>query len=265
MTGTTTRTEAGGLLKEWRNRRRLSQLELSLRAGVSARHLSFVETGRSRPGRDMLLRLAECLDVPLRERNRLLLAAGYAPVFAERPLDDTDMEPVREVVRRVLAGHDPYPAVVVDRDWTMVEANAGVGLLLEGVDPDLLVPPVNVLRVGLHPRGMAPAIANLGQWRAHLLHRLRLQADWTGDGGLAELYRELASYPGGDPGPPRGTPPIAVPLRLRRGGEELSFLSIVATFGTPLDVTVSELVIESFFPADDTTARALGAARDTGP
>ncbi|MFL1428613.1 MULTISPECIES: helix-turn-helix domain-containing protein [unclassified Nocardiopsis] len=257
MTGTTERTEAGGLLKEWRNRRRLSQLELSLRAEVSARHLSFVETGRSRPGREMILRLAECLDVPLRERNRLLLAAGYAPVFAERPLDDADMGPVREVVRRVLAGHDPYPAVVVDRDWTLIEANTGIGLLLEGVDPDLLAPPVNVLRVGLHPRGMAPAIANLDQWRAHLLHRLRLQADWTGDTGLAELYRELAAYPGGDPGPPRGTPPIAVPLRLCRGGRELSFLSTVATFGTPLDVTVSELVIESFFPADDATTRTL--------
>ncbi|CAL9333864.1 hypothetical protein SUDANB121_00139 [Nocardiopsis dassonvillei] len=261
MIGTHERTEAGGLLKEWRNRRRLSQLELSLRAGISSRHLSFVETGRSRPGREMILRLAECLDVPLRERNRLLLAAGYAPVFAERAIDDADMGPVREVVRRVLAGHDPYPAVVVDRDWTLVEANTGVGLLLEGVDPDLLVPPVNVLRVGLHPRGMAPAIADLDQWRAHLLHRLRLQADWTGDAGLADLYRELAAYPGGDPGPPRGTPPIAVPLRLRRGGRELSFLSTVATFGTPLDVTVSELVIESFFPADDATARALGAAR----
>lgn len=261
MTGTVERAQAGGLLKEWRGRRRLSQLELSLRAGVSARHLSFVETGRSRPGRDMVLRLAECLDVPLRERNRLLLAAGYAPVFAERPLHDAEMDPVREVVRRVLAGHDPYPAVVVDRDWTLVEANTGVALLLEGVDPDLLAPPVNVLRVGLHPRGMAPAVANLDQWRAHLLHRLRLQADWTGDGGLDGLYRELASYPGADPGPPRGTPPIAVPLRLRRNGAELSFLSTVATFGTPLDVTVSELVIESFFPADDATARALGAPR----
>ncbi|MFY7065863.1 helix-turn-helix domain-containing protein [Nocardiopsis changdeensis] len=261
MTGTTERAEAGGLLREWRGRRRLSQLELSLRAGVSARHLSFVETGRSRPGREMILRLAECLDVPLRERNRLLLAAGYAPVFAERPLDDADMGPVREAVRRILAGHDPYPAVVVDRDWTLVEANAGIGLFLEAVDPDLLAPPVNVLRLGLHPRGMAPAIVNLDQWRAHLLHRLRLQADWSGDAGLAGLYRELAAYPGGDPGPPRGTPPIAVPLRLRLGGRELSFLSTVATFGTPLDVTVSELAIESFFPADDATARALGAVR----
>ncbi|MDE3724560.1 helix-turn-helix transcriptional regulator [Nocardiopsis sp. N85] len=251
----------GALLREWRNRRRLSQLELSLRAEVSARHLSFVETGRSRPGREMILRLGECLDVPLRERNRLLLAAGYAPAYAERTLDDADMGPVREVVRRLLAGHDPYPAVVIDRDWTLVDANAGAALLLEGVAPDLLAPPVNVLRVGLHPRGMAPAIANLGQWRAHLLHRLRLQVDWTGDADLAALYRELVGYPGGDPGEPSGTPPIAVPLRLHRDGTELSFLSTVATFGTPLDVTVSELAIESFFPADAATARLLGAGR----
>ncbi|MFW5418169.1 helix-turn-helix transcriptional regulator [Nocardiopsis sp. CNT-189] len=256
----------GELLREWRNRRRISQLELSLQAEVSSRHLSFVETGRSRPSREMVLRLGDCLGVPLREQNRLMLAAGYAPVFEERPLEGAGMGPVREAVRRILAGHDPYPAVVVDRAWNMVDANGSAAALLEGVHGDLLAPPVNVLRVSLHPEGMAPSIANLGEWRDHLLHRLRAQADWTGDAGLEALYRELLSYPGGGRhgrgcGEERAAPGIAVPLRLRRGEAELSFISTVATFGTPLDVTVSELAIESFFPADEATARALGDAR----
>ncbi len=255
----------GAMLRQWRTRRRVSQLELSIKAEVSARHLSFLETGRSHPSRAMLLRLGEHLEVPLRERNRLLLAGGYAPEFGESPLEGEQMAPVREAVHQVLAGHEPYPAVVVDRSWDLVEANGAVAALLDGVAAHLLEPPVNVLRLSLHPEGMAPRIANLEQWRAHLLHRLHGQVEWSGDAALGELYRELEAYPRtgtgaeGAQAPPRPSP-IAVPLRMRSGdGGELSFISTVATFGTPLDVTVAELVIESFYPADRATAQALGA------
>lgn len=259
----------GDILKQWRTRRRVSQLELSIKAEVSARHLSFLETGRSHPSRAMLLRLGEHLEVPLRERNRLLLAGGYAPEFGETPLEGAGMAPVREAVRQVLAGHEPYPAVVVDRSWDLVEANAAVAAMLDGVAAHLLEPPVNVMRLSLHPEGMAPRIANLEQWRAHLLHRLHGQVEWSGDAALGELYRELAAYPCADGGAEgaaasQGPSPIAVPLRLRTGSVELSFISTVATFGTPLDVTVAELVIESFYPADRATAQALGARAQPG-
>jgi transcriptional regulator with XRE-family HTH domain len=248
---------AGELLREWRDRRRLSQMDLALDAGVSTRHLSFVETGRAAPSREMVLRLAEHLEVPLRERNHLLLAAGYAPVYAEHGLDTPEMAPVRQALRRLLKGHEPYPAAVVDRHWTMVEGNAGIALLVEGVAPELLQPPVNVLRVSLHPDGLAPRIENLGEWRAHLLGRLQRQVRLTADDRLAALLDELRGYPCDDlipevelPGPGD----VVVPLRLDGG---LAFLSTVATFGTPLDVTVAELAIESFFPADERTAAAL--------
>jgi transcriptional regulator with XRE-family HTH domain len=225
---------------------------------VSARHLSFVETGRSRPSRDMVMHLAEQLEVPLRDRNGMLLAAGYAPAFGERSLDDPEMEPVREALDLVLKGHEPYPAVVVDRAWNMVAANTSVGTLLEGVAPELLSPPVNVLRLSLHPEGMAPRIVNLGEWRAHLLERLARQVALTGDEGLAALSEELSAYPGPPPNEEdRARHEIAVPLRLRAGGRELSFVSTIATFGTALDITVAELSIESFFPADAATASAL--------
>ncbi|MBV2363167.1 helix-turn-helix transcriptional regulator [Streptomonospora sp. NEAU-YY374] len=254
----------GALLRQWRERRRISQLDLSIAADISARHLSFVETGRSRPSRQMVLRLSACMDVPLRERNHLLLAAGYAPVYSAQPLEGASMAPVREALGVILKGHEPSPAVVVDRAWTLLEANASTALLLEGVAPELLEPPVNVLRLSLHPRGVAPRIANLGEWRAHLLHRLHRQIDHTGDEDLRALYRELAGYPGAEPEAPVEAPAageVALPLRLRTRGRELRFLSTVATFGTPLDVTVSELVIESFFPADEATAAALRAAQ----
>lgn len=253
----------GTLLREWRERRRLSQLDLALEAEVSTRHLSFVETGRSQPSREMVLHLAEHLDVPLRERNGLLLAAGYAPVYAETALDAPDaphMAAVRAAVRQVLAGHEPYPAVVVDRNWTIVDANAGIALLTEGVAPELLAPPANALRASLHPRGMAPRIANLGEWRAHLLGRLRRQVARTADAALAALYDELRAYPCAQPEPAielPGPSDVVVPLRLRHGDRELTFFSMVATFGTPLDVTVAELAIESFFPADSDTAAVL--------
>ena len=256
----TTRPEVGALLRDWRQRRRLSQLDLALEAGVSARHLSFVETGRSRPSAAMVVHLAEQLDVPLRERNRLLLAAGYAPAYAQHDLDAPELGPVREALERVLAGHEPYPAVVVDRHWGMVAANRAIGLLTDGVAAHLLEPPVNVLRLGLHPEGLAPRIANLGEWRAHLLDRLGRQAVVTGDPALAALHAELAAYPGGDPAPAPDLDAgaIAVPLRLRHDGGELRLISTVTTFGTAVDITLAELAVEAFLPADAATAAALG-------
>lgn len=252
----------GTLLRAWRERRRISQLDLSLSAEISTRHLSFVETGRSKPSREMVLRLGEHLDVPLRERNQLLLAAGYAPAYRQAGLDAPEMSAVREAVRLLLAGHDPYPAVVVDRGWNLVDSNASAGLLLEGVDPALLAPPVNVLRVTLHPDGMAPHIVNLGEWRAHLLGTLRRQVAATADPELTALLGELRGYPCDQEVPEVEVPgpgDIFVPLRLRHRGTELAFFSAVATFGTPLDVTMAELVIESFFPADERTAARLRA------
>jgi len=250
----------GELLRQWREHRRLSQLELALTAEISARHLSFVETGRSVPSRAMIHRLAEHLEVPLRERNRLLLAAGYAPVYGETELDSPRMLAVREAVRQILTGHEPYPAVVMDGRWNLVDANAGVALFTGEVAPELLAPPVNVLRASLHPQGMARRIVNFGEWRGHLLGRLRRQVALTADPELASLYEELCSYPCEEteqavdiPGPGE----LVVPLRIQHHGEELAFFGTVATFGTPLDITVSELVIESFFPADERTAAVL--------
>ena len=247
----------------------MSQFELALESGISARHLSFVENGRSAPSRDMVLRLAEELDLPLRERNHLLLAAGYAPVYSESALDSPEMSAVLGAVRQLLTGHEPYPAVVVDRGWNLVGANKSVSLFTEGTDPDLLTPPANVLRISLHPDGMAPRIANLGEWRAHLLVRLRRQVALTADPELVRLLNELRAYPCDQPEPEVEVPgpdDIVVPLRIRHEGQELVFFSTVATFGTPLDVTVAELVIESFFPADPQTAAILrhGQTRDTG-
>ena len=257
--GAVSRTHVGPLLRDWRRRRRISQFDLALEAGVSARHLSFVETGRSRPSADMVLHLAEQLQVPLRERNRLLLAAGHAPVYEERSLDDPGMAAVRDAVQLVLDGHDPYPALAVDRGWALVAHNRGAALLMRGLPEDLLAPPMNVLRASLHPDGLAPRIANLGQWRAHVLARLDRQAAVTGDPALRTLRDELAAYPATDGGvaPPSGD--VVVPLRLRVAGGELRFLSTVTTFGTPADITVEELSIEAFLPADAATAAALRA------
>ncbi|GAA3562514.1 helix-turn-helix transcriptional regulator [Amycolatopsis ultiminotia] len=254
------RAPVGELVREWRDRRRISQLALAISADISTRHLSFVETGRSRPSREMVLRLGEHLDLPLRERNRLLLAAGYAPAYGESELAAPEMALVRDAVRRLLAGHDPYPAAVVDRSWNLVDANRSLALLTEGVSPDLLTGPVNVLRVTLHPDGMAPYVLNLGEWRAHLLGRLRRQVEQTADPVLSDLLTELRGYPCAQPVPEVEIPgpgDIFVPLRYRHRGTELSFFSTVATFGTPLDVTVAELVIESFYPADPATAEHL--------
>lgn len=248
---------AGALLRHWRERRGLSQLALANLAGVSARHVSFVETGRSKPSRRMLLELAEHLDLPLRERNALLLAAGLAPAYPEHRLGDVPMAAVSDAIGRILTSHLPFPALVVDRHWTMIDANEAVTALVADCAPSLIEPPINVLRLTLHPRGLAPRIANLGQWRGHLLARLRHQIAATGDSELMRLHDELDSYPGGDSADPAGGVALVVPLRLRVGDGELSFSSTTTLFGTPLDVTVSELAIEAFFPADDATARVL--------
>jgi transcriptional regulator with XRE-family HTH domain len=262
MSTMTAPAPVGQLLREWRERRRLSQLELSLQADISTRHLSFVETGRSRPTPEMIVRLTEQLDVPLRERNQLLLAGGYAPAYPQHGLDAPELASVRTALRQVLSAHEPFPALLINRWWEMVDANSATGPLLAGCAPHLLVAPVNVLRVSLHPDGMAPRIINLGQWRAHLLEQLHRRALSTGDSRLRELECELRAYPGehahraDTAGPPSATD-VVLPLRLRHDAGELSFFSITASVGTATDVTVEELVIESFYPADEATATAL--------
>jgi transcriptional regulator with XRE-family HTH domain len=253
----------GGHLRDWRQRRRLSQLALACEAEISTRHLSFIETGRSLPSRDMVLRLAERLEVPLRERNLLLVAAGYAPVYAERPLHDPSLDAARKVIDRVLAAHEPYPALAIDRHWTIVAANKALSPLLAGVNPALLRPPVNALRVGLHPEGLARRIINFAEWRAHLLARLRRQIDLAGDPGLAALLNEISEYPTAaaskfdQPFATGEYDDIVVPLRLATGGEVLSLISMTTVFGTPVDITLSEIAIEAFLPADTATAEAL--------
>jgi transcriptional regulator with XRE-family HTH domain len=253
------RPPVGTLLREWRHRRRISQFDLALESGVSSRHLSFVENGRSRPSADLVLQLAEQLDVPLRDRNQLLLAAGYAPVFAESDLDAPEVGPVRDAIEQVLRGHEPYPALVIDRHWGLVSANRAVPPLLAGVAGHLLAPPVNVLRLSLHPEGLAPRIANLHEWRSHLLERVGREAIASGDPALAALRNELESYPDGErrPAVDPAFGAIAIPLRLEHSGRELAFISTKTTFGTAVDVTVAELSIESFFPADRPTADAM--------
>jgi transcriptional regulator with XRE-family HTH domain len=244
------------MLRTWRTRRRLSQLDLALDANVSARHLSFVETGRSRPSEQMVRHLAETLDVPLRERNRLLLAAGYAPAYSQRSLHEPELAPIKTALDQLLKAHEPFPAVVVDRSWQLVAANSAVALLTQGVADHLLNPPANVLRIALHPEGMASRITNLGQWRAHLLRDLAAQREQTGDPDLEALYQELSGYPGPTIEP--AAHDVFVPLEI----DGLKFLSTRTTFGTAVDVTVSELAIESFFPADEHTAEALYASRE---
>ncbi|MBM7784960.1 helix-turn-helix domain-containing protein [Tenggerimyces flavus] len=247
----------GDLLRTWRQRRRLTQLELANSSEVSARHLSFVETGRARPTREMILHLSEHLEVPLRQRNEVLLAGGFAPVYPEHELSEAPMSVVSAAVNQLLDAH-PYPAVVVDRHWELVASNEPTALLLAGAASWLVEPPINVLRLSLHPEGMAPRIVNLAQWKAHLLGRLARQADVTGDPVLFALLDELRSLPGGSPDEPLPRDSLVVPLRYRlASGLELSMFSMTTVFGTPLDVTVSELAIETFYPASAETAAAL--------
>lgn len=253
----------GPLLRSWRQRRRLSQLDLANQAGVTSRHLSFVETGRSKPSREMVLHLAEHLDVPLRERNNMLIAAGYAPTFRETDLDDPGFQPVKDALDRVLAGHMPYPAIVVDRHWALVAANAAAGVLIEGIAPELLEPPVNVLRVSLHPKGLAPRIVNIDEWTEHILGRLRRQVLVSGDDGLAALEEELHGYVeelgagSWSAAAVEAPSQLATSMRLRSEKGELSLITTLATFGSPLDITLSELLLEAFLPADEATTEIL--------
>lgn len=257
-TSTAARRPVGDLLRDWRVRRRLSQLELAGDAEVSTRHLSYMETGRALPSRAMLLRLAERLDVPLRERNELLTAAGYAPMYAQRGLDDPALAAARAAVELVLAGHEPHPALALDRQWNLVASNRVVPLLLQGLSAELLAPPVNVLRLSLHPQGFAPRIVNLADWRAHLFARLARDIELSGDAQLIALRDELLAFPAPTDAAHADRPGVVVPLSLRQpDGSVWSFISTTTVFGTPLDVTVAELAIESFFPADQATARAL--------
>lgn len=261
-------SSVGGLLREWRHRRHLSQLDLASEAEVSTRHLSFVETGRAAPSRDMLLRLAERLNVPLRARNELLHAGGFAATYSERPLDAPEMTVARRTVDTVLAAHAPFPALAIDRHWTLIASNAAVPPLLAGVAAHLLEPPVNVLRLSLHPQGLAPRIANLGEWRHHLLTRLQQQIDNSGDATLRSLKAEVSTYQfTASSTPPGNFGGIAVPLRLRVPGlpNPLSLISTTTVFGTPVDVTLSELALECFYPADDATRMILMSQATQGP
>jgi transcriptional regulator with XRE-family HTH domain len=251
----------GSLLKEWRQRRRVSQLDLACQGEISTRHLSFLETGRAQPSREMVLHLAEQLEVPLRDRNTLLTAAGYAAVFRERPLGDPDLRPALRAMEAVIQGHMPYPALAVDRHWTLISANDAMPRLLAGVDPALLQPPVNVMRVALHPSGLAPRTINLIEWRAHLLERLRRQAEATADPVLLTLLEELRSYPvPRGAGPLRETPDyggMVVPFELATEAGMMTFLGTTTVFGTPIDITLSELALECFYPANEVTAQML--------
>jgi transcriptional regulator with XRE-family HTH domain len=256
----------GHLLRDWRARRRMSQLDLANEAGISARHLSFVETGRSRPSREMVLHLADRLDVPLRERNALLMAGGFAPTFHATDFAAPEMQAVRDAVDRILAAHEPFPAILVDRQWNLVANNRAAILLVDGVAAELLDPPCNVLRASLHPKGLAPRIVNLDEWTGHVLGNLRRQVAVTGDDALRDLADELAGYATemgvADPRPHEGPSaiapqPIAMTMRLRTDDRELAFITMIATFGTAIDITLTELALETFLPADASTAAAL--------
>jgi transcriptional regulator with XRE-family HTH domain len=251
----------GDVLREWRQRRRMTQLDLALDAEISAKHLSFLETGRAQPSRDMVLNLAERLEIPLRERNTLLVSAGFAPLYRERTIDDPSLEKAKAAIDLLLKGHEPYPAIAVDRHWNLVAANKPIGILMAVAAPHLLKPPVNVLRLSLHPEGLAPRIINYHEWRAHLIARLKRQVDLSGDAKLAELLREISAYPK----PSRSVVPIregdagevVVPLQFETHAGPLSLFSTMTIFGSPVDVTLSELAIESFFPADSESAALL--------
>ncbi|MFI6931330.1 helix-turn-helix domain-containing protein [Streptomyces sp. NPDC050287] len=254
----------GPLLRAWREQRRVSQLELALRADSSARHISFIETGRSKPSEEMVLRLAEHLDVPVRERNALLLAAGYAPRYPETPLDDPALDALREGLERLIQGYEPYPALVVDALYNVVAANRGILALLDGIPEFLLTQPLNAMRLTLHPQGLAPRIRNLPEWRGHLLAQMERQIALHRSQQLRTLYEEVAAYPvprtGAADQPEEAAQPVpyfALPMRIEHEGRTLSFVSSISTFNTPMDVTVAELAIETLVPADPATVKYL--------
>jgi transcriptional regulator with XRE-family HTH domain len=269
----------GDLLREWRQRRRLSQLALACDAEISTRHLSFVETGRAQPSREMILHLSEQMEIPMRERNILLVAAGYAPIFSERSLEDPALVTVRKAIDLILEGQKPYPAFAIDRHWNVVASNRALTEIYQGVAPHLRKPPVNGLRLTLHPEGLAPRVANLAEWHEHVVARLRRQIDLTADPVLIELLREFSEYPsaklkrhsdssGANSRDVRESLPqdgIVVPFRLTTVLGLLSFFTTTTVFGTPVDVMLSELAIESFYPADAATAQAVHAAPSSQP
>ncbi|NUS73666.1 MAG: helix-turn-helix transcriptional regulator [Corynebacteriales bacterium] len=251
---TTSSGKVGTLLREWRQRKGVSQLDLALSADSSSRHISFIETGRARPSQEMLLRLANELDVPVRDRNALLVAAGFAPQFSEKPLRDPTLAPMWDGISKLLTGYEPYPALVVDGLYNVHATNAGLDLLLDGVASHLLAPPANAMRITLHPEGLAPRILNLAQWRHHLLEQMTRHMALVRSPQLRALYDEVSAYPVNDATPVRAESPYALPMALEHHGQVLSFTSSIATFNTPMDVTVSELAIEMFLPADSETA-----------
>ncbi|MFJ9387916.1 helix-turn-helix domain-containing protein [Nocardioides sp. NPDC101246] len=245
----------GEMLRDWRHRRRLSQLDLAIAADVSARHVSLVETGRSRPSAEMVLRLADQLDVPLRDRNQLLLAAGFAPRYTQRPIEDAALTAAREAIGRVLRAHEPYPALVVDRRWNIVMTNRAVDQFFAGVDPELLEPPVNLVRLGLHPRGLAPRVVNLADVRAVFRARIRRQLAIVSDLELARLYEEVLAPGGPDEASSLALEAdVVIPMTIRVEGGELNLFSTITTFGTPMDITLDEVAIESYYPADEASA-----------
>jgi transcriptional regulator with XRE-family HTH domain len=256
----------GKMVRSWRELRRFSQLELAVEAEVSQRHLSFIESGRTSPSREMVLHLAEYLEIPFRDRNAMLLAAGYSPIYGDRPLDDPTLIHAKAALELLLRAHEPYPALTVDRHWNIVGANRALGPLLDGVDPELLKPPANALRVSLHPRGLARNIVNLGEWRQHLLDRLLRQFRICRDPALDSLLKELSSYPF-SPSERLNSfnnslaNEVAIPLRLKTPKGVLSFLSTVTVFGTPVEITLSEVTLEAFYPADQESARILGVIK----
>jgi transcriptional regulator with XRE-family HTH domain len=249
----------GDHLREWRQRRHLSQLDLAVDAEISARHLSFVETGRAAPSREMVLKLAERLSVPLRERNVLLVAAGFAPAFQQRSLDDPALRSARAAIDLVLRAHEPNPALAYDRHWNLVSANRMVMPLLQGIPQRLLGQPLNILRLAFHPEALAPRTVNLAEWASHLLERLHRQCEATADSELIKLYQELKAYPIPARPAPLSSDNVAIPFKMRLNGDILSFISTTMIFGTPVDITLSELALETFFPADDLTAERMRA------
>ncbi|MGQ7792873.1 helix-turn-helix domain-containing protein [Faunimonas sp. B44] len=260
-------SDVGSLIRNWRRRRRFSQLDLAAEAEVSQRHLSFIESGRAKPSRSMVLRLSEHLSIPLRDRNALLAAAGFAPAYREGSLDEGALEAVRSSVEQILKGYEPHPALAVDRHWTLLAANGAASALLRGIDPDLLASPVNVLRASLHPVGLAPRILNYRAWRAHVLARLSLQIENSGDAVLTGLFEELKSYPvppGARPHSNRDAhdPGIAVPLEIETEPGRLRLIGTTTVFGTALDIALSDLAIEAFFPADEESAAVLRTLAD---
>jgi transcriptional regulator with XRE-family HTH domain len=259
----------GHLIRQWRQRRRLSQLDLACDAEISTKHLSFLETGRAQPSLEMLLHLADRLAIPLRDRNVLLSAAGFTLTYQERSLDDQGFRLARDSVDFLLSMHEPNPALAVDRHWTMAAANKAVGHLIAGVDPLLLTPPMNFIRLSLHPAGLAARIINLAEWRGHIIHRLRRQIDVTGDSVLADLVEEVRDYPMPPAPSGRTRPPDneiwAVPIQLMTVHGPLAFFGTTTVFDTPVDITLSELMIESFFPADPITASVMRRLTEEPP